>query len=236
MAYDGFYSDLSSRGSVNEVLNLANAKKEEIEAIAQEVDADAAAAEQSKNQAAAVVGEVNAKAVQVDAQALEVQNNANVVAQFVAQSILSDAPKDGLSYTRLNGAWVTGTAVADFFNASMYFDTVTYGPGNVLAKIYPRMSLSRPILPSCYVRRDVATAQNLTLKLQHTDPANPWEAVCVIPAGQQEGYFMAATVQPLDAAFGVQLVADPVPATPPQGLTVSLQWEVAPDASITSLK
>lgn len=44
MAYDGMYADLSTRGSVDEVLNLAIATKDEIEVLSEEVDADAAAA------------------------------------------------------------------------------------------------------------------------------------------------------------------------------------------------
>lgn len=46
MAYDGFYSELSTRGSTNEVLNLAIQTKEEIEVLAEQaqLSADSAAA------------------------------------------------------------------------------------------------------------------------------------------------------------------------------------------------
>lgn len=42
MAYDGMYSDLSTRGSANEILNQAMAVRDEVEADRQEVAADAA--------------------------------------------------------------------------------------------------------------------------------------------------------------------------------------------------
>lgn len=39
MAYDGFYSGLSTRGSVNEILNLAEATRQKIEALYEQVKA-----------------------------------------------------------------------------------------------------------------------------------------------------------------------------------------------------
>lgn len=236
MAYDTFYSELSTRGSVSEVLNLAIATKEEIETLGAEVIADAALVHEDRAVVAQLAVEVDADAKTVDGQAIQVQNNTTLVTQLISDVILEEAPKNGLAYSRQDGAWVTGSTVADFFNVSMYFDTVTYGPGSTLAKIFPRMNLSRPILPSCYVRRDTVSAQNLFLKLRYTDPANPWEATCTIPAGSQEGYFLSGTAAPLDAAFGLEVIADPVPATAPVGLAISLQFEVAPDPSLSTLK
>lgn len=236
MAYDSFYSDLSTRGSANEVLDRANVIKNELLLIEEQVEEDGAAVAADRVVVEQLAAEVDADAKTVDAQAIQVQNNATLVAQSIASGIIEDAPQDGLAYSRQDGNWVTGSTVADFFNVSMYFDTVTYGPGNTLAKIYPRMNLSRPILPSCYVRRDVVSAENLTLKLRYTDPANPWEATCTIPAGSLEGYFTSGSAASLDAAFGLAVVASPVPATAPTGLSISLQWEVAPDPSLSTLK
>lgn len=236
MAYDTFYSDLSTRGTASEILNLAKSIKEEIVEAGADVIADAALVHEDRVVVEALAIEVDKDAATVDAQAIQVQNNATLITQMVSEVIIEEAPKNGLAYSRQDGAWVTGSTVADFFNVSMYFDTVTYGPGNTLAKIFPRMNLSRPILPSCYVRRDTVSAQNLFLKLRYTDPANPWEATCTIPAGSQEGYFLSGTAAPLDAAFGLEVIADPVPATAPVGLAISLQFEVAPDPSLSTLK
>uniref|UniRef100_A0AAU6VZU1 Particle-associated lyase n=2 Tax=unclassified bacterial viruses TaxID=12333 RepID=A0AAU6VZU1_9VIRU len=51
MAYDGFYSDLSTRGTVNDILNAANATKDQISVIAAAVKVDAGRAALSATQA-----------------------------------------------------------------------------------------------------------------------------------------------------------------------------------------
>ena len=62
MAYDGFYGELSTRGSTNEVLNLAIQTKEEIEVLAAQAQLSADDAASAGATAGAAAGEVSGAA------------------------------------------------------------------------------------------------------------------------------------------------------------------------------
>lgn len=236
MAYDGMYGELSTRGAANEVLNLAIATKDQIEDAAAQVAADAAQVAQDTLDVEAVGVQVSDQALTVNAQAIEVQNNATFVAQAISTVVLEDAPQDDQSYSRRNGQWVTGTTEPQFYTVDLYWDTVTYGPSNVLAKIFPRQNLSRPVLTECYVRRDGPTTEALVIDLKSTEPGATWKATATINVGESEGYFTSGTVEPLDSAWGMQLVPNPVPGTAPTGLSMHLLWEIEPDPTLSALK
>lgn len=236
MAYDGMYGDLSTRGAVNEVLNLAIATKDQVEDLAEQVATDAAQVAQDRVDVDAVGIQVSDQALTVGAQAIEVQNNATFVAQAISTVVLEDAPHDNQSYSRNNGQWVTGSTEAQFYTVDLYWDTVTYGPGNVMAKIYPRMNLSRPVLTECYVRRDGPTSQAVTLQIKSTDPDSLWSASCTLNVGEAEGYFTSGTEDPLASTWGIQIVPSPVPGTAPTGVSLHMVWEIEPDPSLAALK
>lgn len=236
MAYDGFYGDLSTRGAVNEVLNLAIATKDQIEVLAEEVDTNTEQVDSQYQEVVTIGVQVSDDALQVAADAITVANNATFVAQAISTVVLEDAPQDGQNYSRNNGQWVTGSTEADYYTVDLYWDTVTYGPGNVMAKVFPRMNLSRPILTECYVRRDGPTTANLVLELTSTDPESTWVATCTIPSGQSEGFFTSGSVEPLPSTWGMQIKPNPVPGTAPTGLSLHLVWEVEPDPVLSMLK
>lgn len=236
MAYDGMYGELSTRGAANEVLNLAIATKDQIEVLADQVAANAAEVAQSTEDIEAIGIQVSDDALTVSAQAIEVQNNTTFVAQAIANVVLEDAPHDNQSYSRNNGQWVTGTTEPQFYSADLYWDTVTYGPGGALVKIFPRQNLSRPILTECYARRDGPTTDGLVLDLKSTDPASTWKATCTFNVGESEAYFTSGTVEALPSAWGMQVVPNPAPAVAPTGLAIHLVWEIEPDPMLSALK
>lgn len=241
MAYDGFYGELSTRGAANEVLNLAIATKDQIEALAEQVATDAAEVAQDELNVTAVGIAVSDQAIQVNAQAIEVQNNATFVAQAISNVVLEDAPHDGQTYSRQDGQWVTGSTNSDFYNIDIQLGrTVEFFPGTGTAfnicKIYPRVNLSRPILSNCYVRRNTAAAYNLTMQLRSTDPDSTWQATLTIPSGETEGFFTSGTVEQLDAAWGIELNATSLTPASDNGIMIHLEYEVLPDPSLTALK
>lgn len=63
MAYDGFYSELSTRGSTNEILNLAIQTKEEIEVLVDQAQVSADEAAAAGSAAGSAAGEAAAEAV-----------------------------------------------------------------------------------------------------------------------------------------------------------------------------
>lgn len=236
MAYDGMYGELSTRGAANEVLNLAIATKDQIVAAAEQVDEQSVQVAADALQVAQDKIMVEDDRLEVNAQAIEVQNNATFVAQAISNVVLEDAPQDGQSYSRNNGQWVTGSTEAQFYTADLYWDTVTYGPGNAMAKIYPRQNLSRPILTECYIRRDGPTTAPLVVELKSTDPDSTWKATATLNVGESEGYFTSGTVEALPSTWGMQLVPNPVPGVAPTGVTMHLVWEIEPDPTLLLLK
>lgn len=236
MAYDGFYGGLSTRGSVNEVLNLAIQTKDEVLALKIAVDSDAEQVALDTATVEVLAEQVRDDKLLTDFNTIQTQNNANYVAQAISQVVLEDAPSDGVTYSRRDGQWVDGSATQDFYNINFFWDTVTYAPGNVLAKVYPRINLTRPVLTSCYCRMETVNAQNVVIEMRSTLPGSTWVATCTIPAGQLEGYFTSVTVEALDAAEGLVLSIPAAPTAAPVGLAMSLTWEILPDFTALTLK
>lgn len=241
MAYDGMYGELSTRGAANEVLNLAIATKDQIEDAAEEVAADALQVDNQYNEIVGIGIQVADDALIVGAQSVAVQNNATFVAQAISNVVLEDAPADGQTYTRRNNQWVTGSTESDFYCVDINLGrTIEFFPGTGTAfnivKIYPQVNLSRPILSSCYVRRNTAAGYNLQLQLRSTDPASVWQATVTIPAGEYQGYFTSGTVEPLDASYGIEVNATNLSPTLDNGINIHLEYEITPDPTLTALK
>lgn len=240
MAYDGFYGELSTRGAANEVLSLAIATKDQIEDISENI---IARADQVNIQAQQVASDkifVNDAKLVVGAQATEVQNNTTFVAQAISNVVLEDAPQDGQNYSRNNGQWVTGSTEPDFYTVDMQFGrTIEFFPGTGtnfnMAKIFPRINLSRPILSECYIRRNTAQATPLQVVIRSNQPASTWQATATINPGQTEGFFTSGTADPLNSNYGIELNATNITAGH-DGLAVHLVYQVEPDPTLSALK
>lgn len=152
----------------------------------------------------------------------------------LAAITLEEAPINEKSYARKNGAWTALPPDIEHWDAAIYLPTMTLGPNNRVAELYPRLNLSRPVLANCYARRAVAANENLTLQLKPTSGTD-WTATCVIPAGQLEGYFVSGDVQPIDSSQGLAITPVPVPSQAVTGLAITLRFEIEVEQTLSLL-
>lgn len=239
MSYDGFYGDLSTRGSVNELLNQANNIKVSIEASAAEVAADTLDVDLKHAEVEQRAAQVQANATFVGIKAQEVQVNSDYVAGVVIGGLMTDAPADGNTYARKDNDWVLSAVTKEHLDVNLYWPAPASNleaVSGVLARMYPRHNLSGAILPSCYARREIpSSTENLTLEITSTNPAKTWKATCVIPAGEREGFFTSGSEMDMDSTEGFVIKPNPAPTGAVTGLSLSLRWEILADQSFQRL-
>ncbi len=166
--------------------------------------------------------------IETDAAALDVRVDS------LAATALPDAPSNDKTYARKNHAWVALPPGTEYWDASVYLADVELGPSNRLVELYPRLNLSRPVLPSCFVRRAVPASENLTLLLKPTSGTD-WTATCIIPAGQREGFFTSGSVLPVDSTQGIYITPSPLPTEAVTGLSITLRFEIEVEQTVSLL-
>lgn len=236
MSYDGFYGGLSTRGSANEILNQAIQVKDEIKEMSDSVVDSIADIKDIDVQVTRQAQKVAANTLIVEQRAQEVQVNADYVGDVVSTGLMKDAPADGNTYARKDHEWVLSALTKEYLDVNLYYPTITeLEPGTkAIARIYPRHKLSRAILPACFVHREVVNqAENLTLEITSTDPSKTWKAVCVIPAGQKDGFFTSGAEMGMGANEGFVIKPNPEPGYVVNGLSISLRWEILPDQTFS---
>lgn len=105
MSYDGFYSDLSTRGSANDILNLVIIQKEEVEALAESTLLNADRSEYSANSA-------------VSASETAVQNSISAQ-QAAAESLLASSQAQVSAALASSSATTAGNSTATAVSASI---------------------------------------------------------------------------------------------------------------------
>ena len=128
--YDGFYSGLSGRATVSEVLNQAIATKKEVEVL-------------SVN---ASVAETNAKASEVSAKASEDSARASAIqaSDYIDQLVsgLVDIPSDNVDYLYPDGTFHKISTLADNINPLLGASGIGYKGRTVSAKLAERIDVT----------------------------------------------------------------------------------------------
>lgn len=145
------------------------------------------------------------------------------------ENTMGEAPQDNRFYSRQNARWVVNPNFEQYYDISGYWPTTELGPNNTLLKIYPRQFLSSPIFSESLIRREVVGDTTVIFSINST--SNTWNAKAVIPAGEQEGYFLDYQTDFLSAGDAVTVRPDVIPMTPIQGLNISLRFKVRGDAT-----
>lgn len=145
------------------------------------------------------------------------------------ENTMGEAPQDNRFYSRQNARWVVNPAFEQYYDIIGYWPVTELGPDNTLLKQYPRQFLSSPIFSESLIRRDIPSDTTVTFSINST--TGGWNCKAVIPAGEQQGYFLDYKSDFLGAGDGVTIRPDTVPMTPIQGLNISLRFRVKGDAT-----
>lgn len=145
------------------------------------------------------------------------------------ENTMGEAPQDNRFYSRQNARWVVNPAFEQYYDILGYWPETELGPDNTLLKQYPRQFLTSPIFSESLIRRDVVGATTVTFSINST--TGGWNCKGVIPAGEQQGYFLDYKSDFLGAGDGVTIRPDELPMAPIQGLNISLRFKVRGDAT-----
>lgn len=145
------------------------------------------------------------------------------------ENTMGEAPQDNRFYSRQNARWVVNPAFEQYYDILGYWPETELGPDNTLLKQYPRQFLSSPIFSESLIRRDVPSTTTVTFSINST--TGGWNCKGVIPAGEQQGYFLDYKSDFLGAGDGVTIRPDDLPMAPIQGLNISLRFKVRGDAT-----
>lgn len=145
------------------------------------------------------------------------------------ENTMGEAPQDNRFYSRQNARWVVNPAFEQYYDILGYWPETELGPDNTLLKQFPRQFLSSPVFSESLIRRDVVGTTTVTFSINST--SGGWNCKGVIPAGEQEGYFLDYKSDFLGAGDGVTIRPDELPMAPIQGLNISLRFKVKGDAT-----